>query len=153
MNCQTCATPTKYTTGFWDGECGTFGQLFDCQNLNCKTKQDKIKDAESEEEKRQAVVKANARNEVQMISIRSKRKELQITISKMAKSLGISPSDYSNYEQCRVALPVEMAERIEGMFRDNEVRAIMNPSVEGDPVLPEKLIKTMRRVGKEALDK
>ncbi|SPF51224.1 hypothetical protein SBF1_50108 [Candidatus Desulfosporosinus infrequens] len=117
MNCQTCNDPTKYVFALWDGPNGTHGGTYDCRNLSCLTKQTKESIREYREEEIREVVKANSRNEVQMISIRAKRKELQITISKMAKSLGISPSDYSNYEMCRVALPVEMVGRINEIFR------------------------------------
>jgi len=118
MNCQTCNDPTKYIIGLWDGANGTHGAIYDCHNLNCEINKNRLKEVDRSEENRRAVVKANSRNEVQMISIRAKRKELQITISKMARELGISPSDYSNYETCRVALPVEMVERIEDVFED-----------------------------------
>jgi len=119
MNCQTCTDPTKHPIGFWDGE-NTHGQLFDCHNHDCEAKQSKQKLTELLEEERVKVVEENSRNNIQMLLIKMKRKELQITISMMAKSLGISPSDYSNYEMCRVALPVEMVGRIEGVFRERE---------------------------------
>jgi len=117
MNCQTCNDPTKYIFALWDGPNGTHGRTYDCHNIKCEVKQGRDKVTEFLEEERDNVILENHRNKVYIEIIRLKRKYLQITISKMAKSLGISPSDYSNYEMCRVALPVEMSERIEVVFR------------------------------------
>lgn len=36
---------------------------------------------------------------------------------------------------------------------EDEVRVIMKPSEDGDPVLLKKLIETMREIGREALNK
>ena len=117
MNCQTCNDPTKYIFALWDGPNGTHGKAFECHNLNCELKQSRLRGIVIAKEEQASVVEANEINMIFMEYIKQKRKELQITISKMAKSLGISPSDYSNYEMCRVALPVEMSERINEVFK------------------------------------
>ena len=120
VNCQTCNDQTKYILGLWDGVSGTHGAIFECHNLNCELKRNRVKEADHSEENRTAVVEENSRNNIQMLLIRLRRKELLITIMKMSRLLGISPAMYSNYETCRVALPVEMIERIEGVFREEQ---------------------------------
>jgi len=117
MNCQTCTTPTKYIFALWDGPNGTHGAIFDCYNLECEIKRSRKAMDEYREEVKKDVVKVNESNNIFVDSIKLKRKELQITISKMAKSLGVSPSDYSDYETCRIALSVEMVGRINEVFR------------------------------------
>lgn len=118
VNCQTCNDPTKYITGFWDGKNGASGVICDCRNYKCEIKQENIERALAIESKIIAVAEENSRNNIFMELIKSRRKSLLINIMKMSKALGISPSDYSNYEMCRVALPVEMVERIEDVFRN-----------------------------------
>ncbi|KKS36331.1 MAG: hypothetical protein UV00_C0027G0017, partial [candidate division WWE3 bacterium GW2011_GWF1_42_14] len=75
-------------------------------------------EADRSEENRNKVIDENAKNGIFMELIKSRRKSLLITIMKMSRLLGISPETYSDYEMCRVALPVEMVERIEDVFRD-----------------------------------
>ena len=116
-NCQTCNDLTKYVIGLWDGPNGTHGAIFDCHNLECEIKRSRKAMDEYREEVKKDVVKVNESNNIFVDSIKLKRKELQITISKMAKSLGVSPSDYSDYETCRIALSVEMVGRINEVFR------------------------------------
>jgi len=120
MNCQTCNDPTKYIFALWDGPNGTHGRMYNCNNNECRIKRENNIVAEYQEEHKKLVIETNEANMIFVDLIKAKRKELQITIFKMAKSLGISPSDYSNYEMCRVALPVEMGERIEGVFRGEQ---------------------------------
>jgi len=116
MNCQTCNDPTRYAIGFWDGAKSN-GRIYNCNNLSCEVKQENIEKSLAIEEERRTNIIANAKSGISMGRVKMQRKSLQITIFKMAKSLGISPSDYSNYEQCRVALPVEMVGRINDVFR------------------------------------
>ena len=117
MNCQTCTNPTKHAIGFWDGE-NSHGQLFDCHNLDCELKQDRLWAEEMSELEKDEVDRKNLFNEISMKMIKDKRRELQITIMKMSQGLGISPSEYSNYEMCRVALPVEMVDKINEVFKE-----------------------------------
>jgi len=118
MNCQSCNEPTKYILGLWDGSNGTHGAIFDCHNLSCEINKNRLKEADRSEENRNKVIDENAKNGIFMELIKSRRKSLLITIMKMSRLLGISPETYSDYEMCRVALPVEMVERIEDVFRD-----------------------------------
>jgi len=118
MNCQACNDPTKYIMGLWDGVNGTHGAIYNCDNVSCEVKQENIEKAMAIKENRIAVVEENSRNNIQMLLIRMKRKELLITIMKMSRLLGISPAMYSNYEMCRVALPVDMSESINRIFQD-----------------------------------
>lgn len=121
MNCQTCNDPTKYIFSLWDGTNGTHGRTYDCRNIKCLTKQTKESVRVYREEEKRATIIENAKNGISMERVKMQRRELKITIMKMSQGLGISPSDYSNYEMCRVALPVEMSERIEGVFRDAKI--------------------------------
>jgi len=118
VNCQTCNDPTKYIFALWDGPNGTHGKIYECHNMSCLTKRGREISNNIAEEERIAVVEENSRNNIQMLLIKMKRKDLQITTFKMAKLLGISPSDYSNYEMCRVVLPVEMVGRIDDVFKE-----------------------------------
>lgn len=111
-NCQTCTNPTKYVFGLWDGPNGTFGDLFECHNLDCELKQERMKIFTNSEEEKKKVIATNERNGIFMELIKGTRKSLGITIMKMSKGLGISPSTYSNYETCREPFPVEMVNRI-----------------------------------------
>ena len=113
MNCQTCNDPTKYPIGFWDDK-DSSGQLFDCNNLDCELKRNRIRTAEREEGQRKLVIAANEKHGLSMDSVKARRKELGITIMKMSQGLGISPSTYSCYETCRNVVPLEIVERIEG---------------------------------------
>ena len=115
MNCQTCNDLTKYPIGFWDGE-KSHGRIYNCNNLSCEVKQANIEKALAISEEKQTNIIENAKRGISMERVKMQRRELLITTFKMAKSLAISPSDYSNYETCRVALPVEMIERINEIF-------------------------------------
>ena len=117
MNCQACNNPTKYIIGLWDGENGIYGAIYNCDNASCGVKQANIEKLMAIKENIIAVVEENSRNNIQMLFIRLRRKELLITIAKMSRLLGISPATYSDYEMCQVALPVEMVERIEDVFK------------------------------------
>lgn len=117
MKCNTCNDPTKYSLGLWDGENGTHGQIFECHNLKCELKQSKVRDAEYLEGKKRLVVEENEKNMIFMELIKTKRIESGITNMKMSDRLGISPSVYCNYEQYREALPVEMVDKINAIFR------------------------------------
>ena len=116
--CQTCNDPTKYIIGLWDGVNGTHGAIYDCHNLDCEINKNRLKEVDRLEENRTAVVEENSRNNIQMLLIKMKRKELRITIARMAYELDIRPSAYSNYEQCQEALPIELGDRIEGVFKE-----------------------------------
>jgi len=115
MNCQTCTNPTKYPIGFWDGE-NSHGGIFDCHNSDCEVKQAKLKLDELIKNEKEEVDGINSANGISIEIIKDRRRELGITIAKIAKSLGISPSEYSCYEQCREPLPVEMIDKIDGVF-------------------------------------
>ena len=115
MNCQTCTNPTKYPIGFWDGK-DSHGQIFDCQNLDCEIKKERVKAAKFFEEEKRETEQVNLANGVSIEEIKTKRKELGIPIQRMAKELGIFPSEYSCYEQCREPLPVEMVDKIGEVF-------------------------------------
>ena len=117
MNCQTCTDPTKHPIGFWDGE-NSHGQIFDCDNLECELKKEKLKVAKFFEEEKRETEQVNLANGVSIEEIKTKRKELGIPIQRMAKELGIFPSEYSCYEQCREPLPVEMVDKIDEIFQD-----------------------------------
>jgi len=115
LNCQTCTNQTKHPIGFWDGE-NSHGQIFDCHNSDCEVKQAKLKLDELIKNEKEEVNEINSANGISIGIIKDRRRELGITIAKMAKSLGISPSEYSYYEQCWEPLPVEMVDRIDGVF-------------------------------------
>ena len=117
VNCQTCTTPTKYPIGFWDGE-KSHGQLFECHNFDCELKQNRIRVAEREEKQKLLVIEANRKHGLSMDSVKERRKKLGITLVKMAKGLGISPSTYSCYEQCRNVVPLEIIESIKKVLRE-----------------------------------
>lgn len=114
--CNECTNPTKYSIGFWDGENGTHGQLFECKNLDCELKQNRLKATDYSEENKRKVKEINESNGIFVELIKSRRKSLGIIIRKVADGLGVSCSDYSNYEMCREALPTEMVGRIEEVF-------------------------------------
>lgn len=116
MNCNACNDSTKYVFALWDGPNGTHGKIFECRNLNCEVKQARINLDEYIEKEKELVIGENESNGISMEQIKAKRRELQITISKISKALGISPSTYSCYETYREALPVEMVDRIKGVF-------------------------------------
>ena len=123
-NCQTCNDSTKYIFAHWDGENGTHGNVFECNNLDCELKQNRLWAAEREEEQRLTVIIANAKNGISMERVRMTRKELGITLVKMARGLGVSPSTYSCYETCREVLPVEMIKGIERLIRKREMEKV-----------------------------
>ena len=118
MKCNTCNEPTKYILGLWDGPNGTYGRTYDCHNLNCELKHNRVRLEVDASREKELNTEINRRNKIFMELIRSRRRSLLITIMKMSRLLGISPATYSDYEMCRVALPVEMVERIEDVFRE-----------------------------------
>lgn len=120
MKCDTCNDTTKYILGLWDGKNNTHGAIFGCHNLNCEIKQGKMLFSEITDKVKQLVIEDNEKNMIFMDKIKAQRKDLHITIRAMADSLDVSCSTYSNYEQCRVALPVEMVGRINGVFREGK---------------------------------
>jgi len=115
LSCQTCTEPTKYPIGFWDSK-DSHGQIFDCQNLDCEIKKERVKAAKFFEEEKRETEQVNLANGVSIEEIKAKRKELGIPIQRMAKELGIFPSEYSCYEQCREPLPMEMVDKIDSVF-------------------------------------
>jgi DNA-binding transcriptional regulator YiaG len=117
MNCQTCTTPTKYVMGLWDGANNTHGKIFSCHNLECELKLNMLRNIVITEREKGLVKDANEKNKIFMEQIKAKRKELNITIMKMSKRLGIPPSTYSNYEQYRNVLPLDIGDKIDGVFR------------------------------------
>jgi len=118
-NCPTCNEPTRYVIGFFDG-LKLNGRIYDCNNLSCHIKRENIEKALAIEEERQTNIIENAKSGISMERVKMQRRELLITTFGMAKRLGISPSDYSNYEQYREAVPVEMVERIFEVFREHD---------------------------------
>lgn len=116
VDCQTCTNPTKYVIGFWDGK-DSHGQIFNCHNLDCELKLNMLRGAVITEQEKVLVKEANEKHGVFMDLIKLKRKELGVTLMKMSKGLGISPSTYSDYEQYRHVVPLEIGDRIEGVFR------------------------------------
>ncbi len=120
MNCQTCTNPTKHFIGMWDGENGTSGYIFDCENISCEIKKKNCEMAMSQKKIIDKVIQKNTSNGISMLKIKMQRKSLEITLTKMARELGISPSKYSNYETCREPLPVELRDRIEGVFKEQK---------------------------------
>ena len=117
MKCEGCTNPTKYILGLWDGENNTHGAIFDCHNLNCELKLNMLRNVVITEQEKILVKEANEKNKIFMEQIKVKRKELGITIMRMSKGLGISPSTYSDYEQYRNVVPLEIGDRIEEVFR------------------------------------
>jgi len=125
-NCQTCTNPTKHPIGFWDGK-DSHGQVFDCDNYACELKKAKNELSKMREEEKMISLIENEKNGISMEDTRSRRKELGITIAKMANGLGISCSEYSVYEQCREPLPVGLVDRIEGVFKKEIDRHLYAP--------------------------
>ena len=117
MNCDTCSDTTKYTIGLWDGANNTHGRIFDCHNLNCELKLNMLRNVVITEQEKILVKEANEKNMIFMELIKAKRKELGITIMKMSKGLGISPSAYSDYEQYRNVVPLDIGDKINSIFR------------------------------------
>ena len=117
-SCPNCNEPTRYVMGFWDGE-KSHGQIYNCKNLSCLVKQENIERALAIEETKRANIIENAKNGISMERVKMQRKELLITTFGMAKLLSIFPSTYSNYEQCREPLPVELVDRIENVFANH----------------------------------
>ena len=118
MNCQTCTNPTKHFIGMWDGENGTSGYIFDCENISCEIKKKNCEMAMLQKKIIDKVVQENSSNDISMLKIKMQRKSLEITVAKMARALGVSASGYCNYETCREPLPVELRDRIEEVFRE-----------------------------------
>lgn len=116
MICQTCTEPTKHAIGFWDGANGSGGYIYDCDNINCLAKQESIERAMVIKSEMDKIDRINFLKGISMSMIKSKRKELRITIHKMADWLGISCSEYSDYEMCRKPLPLELHDRIDEIF-------------------------------------
>lgn len=114
--CNECNNPTKYVFGLWDGENGTHGAIYECNNLDCELKQNRLKAIDYSDENKKKVIAENESNMIFVDSIKEKRKELEITIRKMAMNINISCSEYSNYEQCREPFPIGMACRINTLF-------------------------------------
>ncbi len=139
-NCPNCNEPTRYVMGFWDGE-KSHGQIYNCDNLSCLVKQENIERALAIEETKQTNIIENAKNGISMERVKMQRKELLITTFGMAKLLSIFPSTYSNYEQCREPLPVELVDRIiNEVFRQNQ-----------DEEFTEEEIAIIRKAREEAL--
>ena len=116
MNCETCTTPTKYDSQLWNMATGENVKMFDCRNLECELKMNRIMAAEVGRIKSR-IHRINMDNKINIEIIKVKRIRKGITLRTMADKLGISPSQYSNYEQYREALPVEMVDRINEVFR------------------------------------
>ena len=99
--CNTCSEPTKYVTGFWDGENGEHGCLHDCKNTECLVNQlHKISESQAMKD-RMHIQELNGAKGMYAGYIAAKRKYARIPMYKMAQISGCSPAEYSAYEHER----------------------------------------------------
>ena len=114
--CNDCTEPTKYVTGFWDGEKES-GFIFACKNLDCDICQ-LIKTTESEEiQNRINVQEANGKNGMYAGYIALMRKANKISMMKMSQIAGCSPAEYSSYEHERVEFDKEIYLKCENYLK------------------------------------
>lgn len=99
--CRTCSEPTKYATGFFDGENGEHGCLYDCKNTECLVNQlHNISESQAMKD-RMHIQELNGAKGMYAGYIAAKRKDARIPMYKMAQIASCSSAEYSAYEHER----------------------------------------------------
>lgn len=115
MNCETCSEPTKRPAGFYDRQQpdGTLagGIFYNCQSKTCPVAVEAQAAYERERDRESAAKRENAANGICPEDARQERIAVQMTGRDMAKALGVSPVQISNWEHERDPFPVAMYRR------------------------------------------
>lgn len=103
VSCDDCNEPSKYVTGFWDGENDSHGCFYDCMNQECKVRQNIAKVELENAQKKRDVQNENFRRGISAIHIITLRRDAGLTMMQMSQVAGCSPAEYSAYEHERDA--------------------------------------------------
>lgn len=110
--CRKCTEPTKHIAGFWDGVDpngnDTSGCFYDCNNIGCGIKMDRVIREAAAEDERQRIRVENADNRTDASTLVDMRKAAQCTLRIAADIAGISVSEYSAMEQERKVIPSQL---------------------------------------------
>jgi len=109
--CSDCQEPTKIPVGFWDGinkdGGSTGGLIYDCSNVDCSIKQEKMKAELQAQQRELKTQKENRQNGIDIQEMVLARKQAELTIRDCAQALGVSLPKYSDYEHERTPMPPE----------------------------------------------
>ena len=119
--CAGCAHETKRPIGFWDGENGSGGFLYTCENMECPIAQRR----EATEEKcihhREKVREANQRESVDAKLFRDMRRKAGVFLYEAAGRVGIQAVEMSAYEAERKPFPPEIYKKLMKKFSDSGI--------------------------------
>lgn len=114
--CNNCTEPTKYVSGFWDGEKKS-GFLFACHNIECDIFQLMKANESAEIQNRIKIQEANGKNNMYAGYIALLRKANKISMREMSQIAGCSPAEYSSYEHERTEFDKKIYEKCEKYLR------------------------------------
>ena len=111
IRCEECKEKSKRVVGFSDGAQGG-SCLFDCDNLCCEVKAERVAVEEKEREAQCTAAKLNAEHQIVAKDIANARFSKRLTLKAVADAVGISVAKLSGYEHEREAIPKELYLRI-----------------------------------------
>lgn len=115
--CEDCNTPSKRLAAFRDGYdrltgVDTHSYLYDCDDLSCTIKQERVGRAEVAERNRQAVQQESAANGIDFSRVEKARSKHFCTLYDFCQAVGISPAEYCHYRAGRKAVPKDLWDRL-----------------------------------------
>lgn len=116
--CAGCAHETKRPIGFWDGENGSGGFLYTCENMECPIAQRREAAKEEHIRHKAEVQEANRRKFVDAKLFRDMRRKADITLREAAILAGIPAVEMSAYEAERKPFPPEIYKKLMKKFSE-----------------------------------
>ena len=116
--CAGCAHETKRPIGFWDGENGSGGFLYTCENMECPIAQRREAAKEEHIRHKAEVQGANRKESIDAKLFRDMRRKADITLREAAILAGIPAVEMSAYETERKPFPPEIYKKLMKEFSD-----------------------------------
>ena len=119
--CAGCAHETKRPIGFWDGENGSGGFLYTCENMECPIAQRREAAREEHIRHKAEVQEANRRKFVDAKLFRDMRRKAGVSLREAANLAGIPAVEMSAYETERKPFPPEIYKKLMKEFSDSGI--------------------------------
>ena len=119
--CAGCAHETKRPIGFWDGENGSGGFLYTCENMECPIAQRREAAKEEHIRHKAEVQEANRRKFVDAKLFRDMRRKAGVSLREAANLAGIPPVEMSAYEAERKPFSPEIYKKLMKKLSDSGI--------------------------------